>query len=170
MLTVKEFLTASGLEVAHDRIKLVRHVSHTNRTLAEMVDAGEFEFYQAEQRAENPPFENCDVLVSFHSSEDGGCTFYGVYRVGGSRPLSARDMRSAPAFLKELIDDVSARVIYSLKEDHGFNELRGRLRVKWKAARSWVQGKDLRSHRDPPAGKGQVFSRISKRDSHLEGA
>lgn len=157
MLKVKEFLTASGLATPHDRIKLVRHVDHSKRTVAKMIEAGEFEFYQAEQRAKSPPFESCDVLVSFIASESGGCTFHGVYRVGERRPLTKSDMREAPPFLGELMEDVSQRVWYDLKEDPKFSDLRGRLCVKWLAARSWVQKKDLEILEILPPGRVKFF-------------
>lgn len=157
MLKIKQFMTASGLETPHDRIKLVRHVNHPLRTLAEMIDAGEFEFYQSEQKAGIRPFDDCDVILSFLASEDGGCTFYGLYRVGSCRSMSRDDMHSAPAFTKVSIDDGIARVIYDLKEDPAFNELRGRLRVKWKAARSWVQRKDLEILEILPPGRVRFF-------------
>lgn len=157
MLTIKEFLTASGLAVPHDRVKLVRHVDHSRRTVAQMIEAGEFEFYQSEQKAKSPPFEGCDVLITFIASEHGGCTFHGVYRVGKSRPLTKRDMQEAPKFLREIMGDVSERVWYDLKEDAKFSDLRGRLRVKWLAARSWVQRKDLEILEILPPGRVKFF-------------
>lgn len=157
MLKVKEFLTASGLQTGHDRIKLVRHVDHAARTLAEMIDAGEFEFYQSEQKANSPPFEGCDVLVSFIASKNGGCTFHGVYDVGKSRPLTKHDMMKAPQFLQQIMGNVSDRVWYDLKEDSRFIGMRGRLRVKWLAARSWVQKKDLEIWEILPPGRVTHF-------------
>jgi hypothetical protein len=143
MLTIKQFITASGLEVPHDRIKLVRHVNHSKRTLAEMVDAREFDFYQSEQSVDVLPFDQCDAIVSFLASGDGGCAFHGLYHVGACRPLGRKDVRAAPEFIRESIGDGAGRVIYELNEDERFRDLRGRVRVKWKAARSWVQRKDL---------------------------
>ncbi len=157
MLTIKEFLKASGLETPPDRIKLVRHVDHVKRTVAQMIEAGEFDFYQSEQKAKSLPFDGCDVLVSFIAMENSRCTFHGVYRVGERRTLTKQDMRSAPPFLRENIEDVSTRVWYDLKEDPRFGDLRGRLRVQWRAARSWVQGKDLEILEILPPGRVKFF-------------
>lgn len=157
MLTVKQYLTAAGLKTPHDRIKLVRHVDHSLRTMAEMMEAGEFEFYQSEQKAHRPPFDNCDVLVAFIASSEGACTFHGLYRVGERRPLTQEDMRDAPSFFREIEGNGVGRVWYDLKEDWDFKDLRGRLRVKWRAARSWVQCKDLEIFEILPPGRVKFF-------------
>lgn len=157
MISVKQLLTCCGLDTPYDRIKLVRHVDHTSRTIAEMVRAGEFDFYQSEQKADRAPFDKCDVIVSFIASPGSGCTFHGVYRVGKRRPLTLADVKRAPAFLKPSLSDVSERVWYVLEEDKRFADLRGRLRVKWKAARSWVQGKDLEIFEILPPGRVKNF-------------
>ena len=83
MISLKQFLIANGLGVGENDIKLVRHVDHPGKSLAAMIEAGEFDFYQAEQRADKRPFDGCKVIVSFLAGAEGGCTFHGIYRVNG---------------------------------------------------------------------------------------
>ena len=157
MLKVKEFPTASGLATPHDRIKMVRHVDHGSRTLAEMIDAGEFDFYQAEQKAERPPFDDCDVIVAFLAAEGNKCAFHGEYRVGMRRPFTAADRKRAPDFLREPLEDFSNRVWYDLERMPEFDELRGRLRVTWRGPLAWVQKKDVEIHEILPPGRVRHF-------------
>lgn len=157
MLSLKTFLIASGLDVAPDRIKLVRHVDHPDKTLSAMIEAGEFDFYQAEQLETKRPFHACDVIVSFLASADGGCTFHGIYRVKGSRPLKRADLTLAPDFLKTSLTKSAARIWYDLEEIAGFDELRGRLRVAWRAPLAWVQSKDTEIHELLPPGRLKHF-------------
>ena len=157
MLTVKELLTASGMETAHDRIKLVRHVDHAERSLSEMIESGDFGFYQSEQKAEREPFDNCEVVVAFLATEGDRCTFHGLYRVGKKRPFTAADLESAPEFLRASLADISSRIWYDLTEVQEFEHLRGRLRVKWRAPLAWVQRKDMEIHEILPPGRVTHF-------------
>lgn len=157
MMTLKKFLIAHGLDAAESEIKLVRHVDHPGRSLAGMIDAGEFNFYQAEQRADKRPFHGCKVIVSFLASADGGCTFHGIYRVSGSRPLTRADRAMAPDFLKASLAERKARIWYELEEVAGFEDLRGRLRVTWRAPLAWVQSKDTEIHEILPPGRVKHF-------------
>jgi hypothetical protein len=157
MLKVKEFLTASGLATPHDRIKMVRHVDHDSRTLAEMIVAGEFDFYQSEQKAQKAPFDDCEVIVAFLAAEGNKCAFHGVYRVGKRRPFTAADLKRAPDFLRASLEDLSNRVWYDLKLMPEFDELRGRLRVTWRGPLAWVQKKDVEIHEILPPGRVRHF-------------
>ncbi len=157
MLTIKQFLTASGLTTAHDKIKFVRHVDHSERTLAEMIDAGEFEFYQSEQKAKKVPFDNCEVIVAFLASEGSQCVFHGVYRVAKKRSFTAADLNLAPDFLLKTLADFANHIWYDLKEISEFDHLRGRLRVKWRAPLAWVQRKDMEIHEILPPGRVTHF-------------
>jgi len=158
MLSLKTFLTASGLDVPHDQIKLVRHVDHSAKSLASMIEAGEFDFYQSEQLASKRPFHGCKVIVSFLASPDGGCTFHGIYRVLGSRPLTRADRAIAPDFLQAALSERKGeRVWYDLEEVEGFEDLRGRLRVAWQAPLAWVQSKDTEIREILPPGRTKNF-------------
>lgn len=157
MISLKQFLIANGLGFAEGDIKLVRHVDHPGKTLAAMIEAGEFDFYQAEQRADKRPFHGCKVIASFLASADGGCTLHGIYRVNGSRPLSRADRAIAPDFLRPSLAERKARIWYDLDELAGFEDLRGRLRVKWRAPLAWVQSKDTEIHEILPPGRVKHF-------------
>ena len=65
MLTLKEYFIAAGLDVSPDRIKLVKHVDHRNRSIRQIIDEGHFDIYQAEQGPLKKPFHNCDAIISF---------------------------------------------------------------------------------------------------------
>lgn len=136
---------------------MVRHVGNASRSLSEMIEAGEFEFYQAEQTAAKKPFGGADVIVSFLASEGGTCTFHGVYRVGASRPFTAEDHSKAPEFLKMSLKNVTDRIWYDLEELPDFNNLRGRLRVRWVGAIAWVQRKDMEILEILPPGRVRHF-------------
>ena len=91
MLTAKEFFTASGLTTEHKQIKLVKHVDHADRSIREIVDAGYFDAYQAEQGGGKRPFDNCEVIISFIALQNNLAEFLGVYRVLGSRLYTRKD-------------------------------------------------------------------------------
>jgi hypothetical protein len=158
MISLKKFLIASGLDAVERDIKLVRHVDYSGRTLGKMIEAEEFDFYQAEQRADRKPFHGCKVVASFLASADGGCVFHGVYWVNGSRPLTDEDRAKAPGFLKTSLVGGGDRIWYDLEHIPGFDDLRGRLRVKWRAPLAWVQSKDMEIHEILPPGLVKHFS------------
>jgi hypothetical protein len=72
VITLKTFLIASGLDVPPEKIKLVRHVDHPGKSLAAMIDAGEFDFYQAKQLAAKRPFHGCEVTADARSMASTG--------------------------------------------------------------------------------------------------
>jgi len=157
MVSLKKFLIASGLDAREGEIKLVRHVDHAGRTLEKMIELGEFDFYQAEQRGDKRPFHDCKIIASFLAAADGGCTFHGVYRVKDSRELTAEDRAKAPDFLQPSLSVEGARIWYDLEEIEGFNDLRGRLRAKWRGPLAWVQSKDMEIDEILPPGRVKHF-------------
>jgi len=157
MLTLKTFLIASGLDVAPEKIKLVRHVDHPGKSLEAMIEAREFDFYQSEQLASKRPFHGCDVIVSFLATADGGTAFHGIYRVHGHRPMTRADVKAAPEFLKCTLEQLPERIWYDLEEKPDFEDLRGRLRVVWKSPLSWVQSKDKDIFEILPPGRMKHF-------------
>ena len=94
MITIKKFLTVAGLDVPHDRIKLVRHSDHRGRSIRQVVADGAFDVYQAEQDAKVRPFHKCDVIVSFIGIGGNQAEFIGVSVLEGKAMVVAmsRDM------------------------------------------------------------------------------
>lgn len=143
MLTLKEYFIAAGLDVSPDRIKLVKHVDHRNRSIRQIIDEGYFDIYQAEQGPLKNPFHNCDAIISFIALENNLAEFVGVYSVKGVRDFTKKDLLKMPPYLSEAHNDGKRRIFYELEEYDEFGPLRGRLVVQWKSTRGWVQRKDL---------------------------
>ncbi len=76
MPTIKQLLTACGLETPHDQIKLVRHSDHLGRSIRQIVADGAFDIYQAEQHRKICPFGNCEVILSFIGIEGNQAEFH----------------------------------------------------------------------------------------------
>lgn len=157
MLKVKDLFTVMGLAVPHDRIKMVRHVDHPKKTIRGMIDAGEFEYFQSEQNIDRKLFHDCDVIISFFASADGGCDFHGVYQVNGSRAFTRADYLKAPGFLKGSLKGASDRIWYDLSELSQFNGMRGRLRATWKDPINWVRKGDVEVFELLPPGRVRNF-------------
>ena len=160
MLTAKEFFTASGLTTEHKQIKLVKHVDHADRSIREIVDAGYFDAYQAEQGGGKRPFDNCEVIISFIALQNNLAEFLGVYRVLGSRPYTRKDNALLQGVLasRGLRDrDGNRKIWYELEELTEFSELRGRLIIQWNSTRGWVQGKDLELYEIQPPNSSAPF-------------
>lgn len=143
MITVKQFLTAAGLDVPHYRIKLVRHSDHLGRSIRQIIADGVFDLYQSEQYAKAQPFHNCDVIVTFIGIERNQAEFIGVYTVKDSRAFNESDFASAPEYLMIGHQDGKSRILYDLEEQKDYSPLRGRLIIQWNSTRGWVQTKDL---------------------------
>lgn len=146
MLTVKQYLIAAGLDVDIDRIKLVKHVDHSERSVTEIIKTGHFDFFQAEQDSSKKPFHKCEVIISFIALPNNLCEFVGVYKVISVRDFTNKDVKAAPNILN--IDSTinrkgNKRIWYDLEEMTEFTELRSRLIIQWISTRGWVQGKDL---------------------------
>ncbi|GAA5483464.1 GIY-YIG nuclease family protein [Haloferula sargassicola] len=157
MISIKQLLAALGLEGSFDRVKLVRHVDHPLKSLQTMVKEGEFDFYQGEQTRKKRPFHGCDFIVSFFATPEGNTEFHGVYRVLGSRDFTQEDHVRAPGFLKVPLTEWSQRIWYDLEPRHEFDDLRGRLRVRWRAPLAWVQRRDLEVDEILPPGRVTSF-------------
>jgi hypothetical protein len=143
MITVKQFMTTAGLDVPHDRIKLVRHSDHLGRSIRQIIADGVFDLYQSEQYAKAQPFHNCDVIVSFIGIERNQAEFIGVYTVKDSRAFNEGDFAIAPEYLMIGHQDGKSRILYDLEEQKDYSPLRGRLIIQWNSTRGWVQTKDL---------------------------
>jgi hypothetical protein len=152
MPTVKQLLTACGLETPHDQIKLVRHSGHLGRSIRQIIADGVFDVYQAEQDPDKRPFHKCQVILSFVGIEGNQAEFYGAYRVLGSRKFRDDDFAGMPDYLLFAHKDGKPRIWYELVEMPEFSNLRGRLIVQWNSTRGWVQTKDLNVHELLPPG------------------
>lgn len=157
MPTVKEFLTACGLETPHDRIKLVRHSDHLGRSIRQVIADGFFEVYQAEQDPKVRPFHKCDVIFSFVGIEGNLAEFYGAYRVNGFRNFETHDFAGTPDYLRASHADGRSRIWYELEEIPEFRSLRGRLVAQWVGTRGWFQTKDLEVYELLPPGNEVRF-------------
>jgi len=144
MLTVKQLLTASGLETPHGKIKLVRHSGHLGHSIRRIMAHGDFDLYQAEQDANVKPFHGCEVLLSFIGIEANKAEFRGVYRVIDFRRFTRADLANLPDYLAaDHKADLRERIYYELEELEDFQYYRGRLIVQWLSTRGWHQKKDL---------------------------
>lgn len=152
MPTVKQLLTACGLETPHDQIKLVRHSGHLGRSSRQIVADGFFDVYQAEQDLVKKPFHKCQVILSFIGIEGNQAVFYGAYRVLGSRAFCKSDFAGLPDYLRSAHKDKKPRIWYELEELPEFSNLRNRLIAQWNSTRGWVQTKDLDVHELLPPG------------------
>lgn len=161
MLTVKEYFAASGLACDPDFIKLVKHVDHPGRSIREIIDAGHFDFYQAEQSAVKKPFDGCEVILSFVGLENNLAEFVGAYKVLGSRPFTPKDAIRSSEILKfnETSDkEGKQRISYDLEELTEFIDLRSRIVVRWLSTRGWVQKKDLDIYEIQPPNSFAPFT------------
>lgn len=161
MLSVKEYFSAAGLDYEFHEIKLVKHVDHAGRSVREIVDAGHFDFYQAEQGSVKKPFHDCKVILSFLGLENNLAEFVGAYKVIGSRPFTRKDVKRSPAILG--LNDVvsrngSPKLWYDLEEITAFCSLRGRMIVRWLSTRGWVQRKDLEIYEIQPPDSFAPFT------------
>ncbi len=157
MPTVKELLTACGLETHPDQIKLVRHSDHLGRSIRQVIADGFFEVYQAEQDAKVKPFHKCEVILAFIGIQGNLAEFHGAYRVKGSREFTAGDFEGVPAYLSASHSDGKARIWYDLDELPDFISLRGRLIAQWVSTRGWFQMKDLEVFELLPPGNQIAF-------------
>lgn len=157
MLTIKQFMTASGLGTSHARIKLARHSSHLGRDIRRVISDGVFETYQSEQDAVVRPFHNCDVLLSFIKIEGKLSEFYGAYRVQGHRIFVPNDFLGMPEYLTDAHKDGKPRIWYDLEEVSDFRGLRGRLIAEWSSPLKWHMGKDQMIHEIRPPGRVKNF-------------
>lgn len=157
MLTVKQYLIASGLNVDIDRIKLVKHVDHVGRSIRKIIADGDFDIYQAEQSKDKKVFHNCDVIISFLALENNLVEFIGVYAVKGYRDFTKKDLNKMPAYMREPHKNGKIRLFYELEELKEFQSLKHRLIVQWKSTRGWVQGKDLDIYELLPPVKVTLF-------------
>lgn len=161
MLTVKEYFFASGLGYELDKIKLVKHVDNAGLNVREIIDAGCFDFYQAEQGAVKKPFDDCEVIISFLGLENNQAEFVGAYKVLGSRPFTSEDAIRSAEILKSnyvLSKDGRKRIWYDLEELTEFSDLRGRIIVRWLSTRGWVQKKDLDIYEIQPLNSFAPFT------------
>lgn len=136
-------MTAYGLSVPHEEIKLIKHVDHMGRTIRQVVSDGCFDIYQAEQSPEVKPFHKAKVILSFLALENNKAEFYGAYQVNGFRDFTADDISRLPAYLAHAHQDGEKRIFYELQPLPEFDELRHRLVVQWRSTRGWFQTKDL---------------------------
>jgi len=157
MLTIKQFITASGLETLHNRIKLARHSSHLGRDIRRVISDGVFESYQSEQDATVRPFHHCDVLLSFIKIEGKLSEFFGAYRVHGHREFGPADFLGMPDYLIDAHKDEKARIWYDLEEIPAFRYLRGRLIAEWSNPLKWHLIKDQMIHELRPPGRVKNF-------------
>jgi hypothetical protein len=157
MLTVKQLFQADGLDVAEDRIKLVRHVDHASCSIRKMIRDDVFDLYQAEQDASISPFHKCDVILSFLGTEGSKAEFHGAYEVLGAREFTKEDLIGLPNWLIKARKVGEPRIIYDLRELPQFQAYRSRLIAAWKAPLKWHRMKDLEIYEILPATTTTLF-------------
>jgi hypothetical protein len=157
MLTIKQFLTAAGLETPHSRIKLVRHSDHMDRSIRQIITDGAFDRYQAEQLAHVAPFHKCEVILSFIKIEGKLSEFHGVYRVSGHRNFQPEDFDGMPEYLYVGHQDGKDRIWYLMEELPEFRPLRGRLIAEWSNPVKWHLTQDQKLHELRPPGRVRFF-------------
>lgn len=148
MLSVKEYLIASGLDYEPNDIKLVKHVNDSagNWNIEELTKSDAFDYFQAVQGYRKHPFHNCKVIVTFIAIGNNLAKLWGVYCVNGYRDFTRADFNKKPPILQmKTVRSPSGekRLWYDLKELSDFNVLRNRMIITWKSTRGWVQKKDL---------------------------
>ena len=144
MLTVKEYLIASGLDVEPDDIKLVKHVKHELYVpFEEIIKQNKFNQFQSEQNRLKKMFHNCKVLVSFIGLSNNQAELYGVYKVNGFRDYTPKDYKKSKSIMTREIKNLKKSIWYELEEVEEYSDLRQRMIVQWKSTRGWVQKKDL---------------------------
>lgn len=156
MLTVKDYLMASGLDVEAERIKLVKHVDYGKTSIRVLMEMGVFDDFQALQSSATNPFHKCDVIISFLGSGDNLAGLVGVYWVRGCRDLTLKDVKQTHPMLEVNSvrnDKGIKRIRYDLVKDSRFCDLENRLIVQWKSTRGWFQKKDLDIYELLPAVK-----------------
>jgi hypothetical protein len=157
MPTIKDFFTACGLNVPHDRIKLIRHSDHLGRSIRKIIADGWFDAYQAEQSPDVNPFHKCDVIFSFVGVEGNQAEFHGAYRVLDCREFQKGDFAGAPEYLTLPHRDGKSRIWYQLEEMPEFLSLRGRVIAQWVSTRGRFQTKDLELFEVLPPGNQVRF-------------
>jgi len=148
MLSLKAYLTAAGLDVPHNKIKLVRHVDGKDKSynLDALIKANAFDFFQAEQGyikkgSKKGPFHDCDVIISFISTTGRFAKLKGIYRVNDVRSFNDEDYQNAPEVLKNCISN--SVFWYDLEELNQFSSLTNRLIVEFNRDIGWLQKLDL---------------------------
>lgn len=157
MLTVKQLFISDGLGVPEEKIKLVRHVGLSNRSIQQIVADGQFDFLQEEQYLKVRPFHNSEVILSFLGVDGNKAEFYGAYQVLGYRDYRRSEIRSLPDWLLEKHQDGKPRIKYQLQELTAYGCYRKRLIVQWKSTRGWHQKKDLDIYELLPPSLSQLF-------------
>jgi len=133
MLTINKVLEFAGLDMSKN-IKIARHMDTRGVDVHELWDTGHFDLYQSYQ--EKNAFRDGNYLVSCLGVENNQALFIGVYEV--------RSMTEVDSFPEHLDvpyrgkAKVNSKYKYGLEKLIGFEELEGRLVIKWQnIAQAW---------------------------------
>ncbi|MFE4029482.1 GIY-YIG nuclease family protein [Priestia sp. YIM B13551] len=133
MLTINKVLGFAGLDMSKS-IKVARHMDTRGVDVHELYTNGYFNLYQSYQ--EKNVFKDCDYLVSCLGIENNQALFIGVYEVGDVTKVEGLpDHLDIPYRGKA---KVHSKYKYELKKLNGFEDLEGRLVIKWQnIAQAW---------------------------------
>lgn len=132
-MNIIELLNLRGLDTTTNKIKFVRH-QDKRFDVHELYHLGYIEAYQSYQA--KPIFE-CDFIVCFLGMDNSRAKFFGVYRVGESKPASEVPLPVGfphPQMIEK--DDIH----YDLEPVPGFEDLIDRVVIDWGgSALAWHQ-------------------------------
>lgn len=125
MLSILELLGLRGLDVTKN-IKVARH-KDTRIDVHELFAKEEFELYQSYQ--EKDRFKNCKYLVSCLGIPYNQALFVGVYEVKNTKKINGFPKDKNVSFQGKV--KVESKYLYELEKMTGFEDLEGRLVIKW---------------------------------------
>lgn len=138
--------------------KFIKH-SSKEYDLKELWIKGELETYQSLQKHD---VFNCDFIISFIGEEKDRARFLGVYKVNSKKSIDECDI----SFQKrQEIHTNEAKYYYDLEKYSGFEELEGRVIIKWGGSRNWhhsVEKTNKRIWQILPSGYYKNFEGLDK--------
>ncbi|MED4006071.1 GIY-YIG nuclease family protein [Priestia aryabhattai] len=133
MLSINKVLEFSGLDMSKN-IKIARHMDTRGVDVHELYANGHFDVYQSYQ--EKNVFKDCDYVVSCLGVENNQALFIGVYAVMNINKVGGFPEHLSIPF--KGIAKVHSKYKYELRKLSGFEELEGRLVIKWQnIAQAW---------------------------------
>lgn len=127
MLTINELLKLRGLDTTQS-IKIARHKdTRQDVDVHELLENGEFELYQSYQ--EKNQFKDCKYLISCVGLPNSHALFVGVYEVIGKENVNGFPDTIETSFKGKA--KINSRYKYNLKKMQGFEDLEGRVVIKW---------------------------------------
>lgn len=127
MITLKELLKLRGLDTSAS-IKIARHKdTRKDVDVHQLIANDEFELYQSYQ--EKDQFKDCKYLISCVGLPNSHALFVGVYEVIGKVNVNGFPNNIVTSFKGKA--KINSRYRYTLKKIVGFEDLEGRVVVKW---------------------------------------